>query len=79
MIPPDLKDRVAALERAAPHVHPAFQHLFALLPTPGAEFSMAQRREFLRAAWGIAAMIYGDAGPIEIALTENPSKEPNHG
>ena len=64
-IPPDIKDRVAALERAAPNVPLVFLHLFALLPPPGTEFSAEQRKAFLRAAAGVADVVYGPV-PMKI-------------
>lgn len=60
-IPPDLKDRVVALERAAPQVSPIFHYLFALLPEPGEEFPADKRLSFLRAVADIADLTYGPA------------------
>lgn len=65
MIPPDLKDRVAALERLAPNVPQVFLHLFAFLPPPGEEFSAEQRTAFLRAAASVADVVYGPC-PMKI-------------
>lgn len=60
-IPPDIKDRVAALERAVPQVPPIFRHLFALLPKPGEEFPESQRLAFLCALASVADVVYGPA------------------
>ncbi len=64
--PPDLKDRVAALERAVPNVPPIFHHLFALLPKPGEEFPVEKRLTFLRAMAHCADLTYG---PTPLSLT----------
>lgn len=66
-IPPDLKDRIAALEDQVPHIPAAFHHLFALLPKPGEQFPSKDRVVFLRAVAAVAELIYGEAG-IEINL-----------
>ncbi len=71
MIPSDLKDRVAALERAIPQVPPIFHHLFALLPEPGEEFPADRRLTFLRALAAIADLTYGPS-TITIDLVKPP-------
>lgn len=68
LIPPDLKDRVAALERSAPNVPPALHHLFALLPRAGEPFPVGDRIVFLRAIAATADVIYGQA---EIRIQSN--------
>lgn len=63
-IPPDLKDRVAALEDQVPHLPAAFHHLFAMLPKPGERFPTDDRVIFLRAVAAVADVIYGPASLI---------------
>ncbi len=72
-LPPDLKDRVAALERNTPHVHPAIHNLFALLPSPGAQYSAADRVNFLKAAACLFHMIYGATDPLQIKAISDES------
>lgn len=74
-VPPDLKDRVAALERCIPNVPAAFHHLFTYLPKPGENFSSDERVAFLRAVAALADVVYGVA-PITIELIQ-PSDHPS--
>jgi hypothetical protein len=73
--PPDLKDRVAALERLVPNVPPIFHHLFALLPNPGEEFPQEKRIAFFRALSSLADLTYGPA-TIHIELCTNAKSSP---
>src|SRR5882672_6419327 len=77
IITPDLKDRAAALEDAAPQVPPIFHHLFALLPKPGEEFPADKRLTFLRALADIADLTYGPSGlTIALAQTDEATDAP---
>jgi hypothetical protein len=58
-MPPDLKDRVTALERCVPDIPAALHQLFALLPRPGEAFSTEERTAFLRAVAALADVVYG--------------------
>lgn len=68
-IPSDFKDRVAALERMEPHLHPVIHNLFAMLPPPGTTFSAADRREWLIALRSVCTLLYGDVGHINITVS----------
>ena len=70
LLPPDLKDRVAALERLAPNVPPVFHQLFAYLPKPGEGFSRRDRLAFLKAAAALCDVVYGPE-PLNIEIKEN--------
>lgn len=60
-LPPDLKDRVAALERCLPDIPAAFHQLFSLLPKPGENFPIEERVAFVRAVAALADVVYGVA------------------
>ncbi len=75
-LPPDLKDRVAALERSLPDTPAAFRHLFSLLPRPGEPFPTEERIAFLRAVAALADVIYGVASMhIEASPPPQPEAE----
>ena len=65
-IPPDLKDRVARLEKRFPDVPSIFHDLFALLPDAGDEFAFQDRVEFMRTLTSVFNMVYGSDQAIEI-------------
>lgn len=67
MPPPDLKDRVAALERLVPNAPVIFHHLLALLPPPGSGCPKDQRLAFLRAAAALFDVVYGPE-PLRIDI-----------
>ena len=67
-IPPDFKDRLAALERQFAHVPIPIMSLLVMLPAPGDEFAAEERVNFLRALASVCDVIYGQDGRIEVEM-----------
>lgn len=58
-IPPDLKDRIASLEKTFAHVPSPILSLLAMLPTPESEFPSDERADLLRSLACVFNVVYG--------------------
>jgi hypothetical protein len=64
-IPPDLNQRVAALE-AQQNVHPIIRELFKTLPEPGEDWPLYARVAFLEACAATFNVVYEKATKINV-------------